>query len=381
MFRYPNEAGAFELLSLRLDFFAETNLIYRFDMEINRKAPEALPSVPGNKPGGNDIGERLKDRSPPSVSQVKRELLDIDAKSSGAPARPAVSVAVAAGAAAPPAPGVPARPAVSVAVAAAAAAPPAPAVPPRPAVSAAVAAAAAAPPAPAVPARPAAAPPPPTATATPAPAQPTAAPGPAPAPAPARPTAAPMGQPAAPAQARGTAVVTGGPGTTQSSVSKYIWTNQAEIAKIYDQRKVQREKSDFTEKWAPGGAADVGAEIWEGLEEEKKESAKIGVMVAANSGMPGGKLGKPDHKFDKSDLGENGQEESVVANYLETAAPGDSEAKKKLFNEKLKHQWGFEKVTDSTETLTKQGVDFKKKAKKGEEPKNITKLTFSKKAN
>lgn len=82
---------------------------------------------------------------------------------------------------------------------------------------------------------------------------------------------------------------------------------------------------------------------------------KIGLMVAANSGLPAGALSYKMGHVANSDLNVKTQEESVIADWLLTEGGTDSKKQSDLFNSTINGQWG---MSSSIGTNTIQGIDF-----------------------
>ena len=135
-----------------------------------------------------------------------------------------------------------------------------------------------------------------------------------------------------------------------------------EKAKVYEGGKIDLtmakdcRSSDahcFTEMKRFGGAADIVYEIM-----QKNQSAKCGVMIAANSGLPFGSVGKQGGTTDL--LNAPTQEESVVANVLLTQFGQDTDQHKAAMNAASATVWGMNDGPSGTSTMTHQGIDFTK---------------------
>jgi hypothetical protein len=114
---------------------------------------------------------------------------------------------------------------------------------------------------------------------------------------------------------------------------------------------IQREGSDFSFIQDSGGAANVG------YIKSQEPHAKVGVMIAANSGLPGGALGRRPHSINESDIAMATQEESVWANAVLSSCGRDPVEQAKFHNETIANQWGFDPESTSG-TMTIQGIDF-----------------------
>ena len=105
--------------------------------------------------------------------------------------------------------------------------------------------------------------------------------------------------------------------------------------------------------WAAGGAAFVGWEL-----HDSDPGAHIGMMVAANSGRPGGACGlraQLDHA--KLHPGHRTQEEDIVSSWIRTEAGDDPAAQDELYRGTIDQRWGM-RDTLSTGRDTIQGVDY-----------------------
>jgi len=102
---------------------------------------------------------------------------------------------------------------------------------------------------------------------------------------------------------------------------------------------------------AEGGATSVAWTLW-----NHQPSLRVGLMIAGNSGRPGGGCGLRG-AVDKVHPHHTTQEEDVVSNWLRTEAGFRHSDQNKLFQETIDKQWGLE-VLKSSSPATFQGVDY-----------------------
>jgi hypothetical protein len=146
---------------------------------------------------------------------------------------------------------------------------------------------------------------------------------------------------------------------TFSEAYRFMW-KENEVRSQYQtlqengQIEVRRQISDFREMSCPGGTVNVAYEI-----KQKDKDVKIGIMIAANSGLPGGALGKRPDAVTIKDVGVKTQEESIWADVVLTACGTDSNKQKIYYDKTIGGKWGLPTPTGS-ETMTKQGIDFTK---------------------
>jgi hypothetical protein len=109
-----------------------------------------------------------------------------------------------------------------------------------------------------------------------------------------------------------------------------------ELGSKLEDKRVCRHLSDddmgFTILTREGGSQEVSYEY------SKKGS--VGIMIAANSGLPGGKLGKKDHVLTENDLMEKGNEENHVATVSLTENHLNIPEPYRLLN-RIKGKWGM----------------------------------------
>lgn len=92
---------------------------------------------------------------------------------------------------------------------------------------------------------------------------------------------------------------------------------------------------------------------------------KIGIIVAGNSGLPGGNVGHPDKGLLKKGPGmlkksDGGQEEDIVSNWITTMFASEFKTPHVETFSLLKDKWGLkEPVGASHDLQTIQGVDYK----------------------
>jgi len=157
--------------------------------------------------------------------------------------------------------------------------------------------------------------------------------------------------------------------SSQGFVGRYQYFNQASST-VYQSLSPQRYGANFIEKAEKGGASSIAYDVY-----ANDKNAKIGVMIAANSGLPGGALGnrlKSSHiprDFEQKlqhYLNVNTQEESVLAAAILSGissqnSPIDKENYLKSVLSQLEGSWGMSQpVHYSRDTHTIQGIDFTK---------------------
>lgn len=139
------------------------------------------------------------------------------------------------------------------------------------------------------------------------------------------------------------------------------------IASIYkDKPQIRKAESAFIYKYMPaiGGAGTAANKIYELY--KNLPDCKVGVMLAANSGQPGGKVGQELDKgqpITEEQLNYKVQEESVLANVLMTMCEGFADIQKSFIDGTIKGQWGMKdeyNPKDKNNNMTLQGHDFTK---------------------
>lgn len=147
------------------------------------------------------------------------------------------------------------------------------------------------------------------------------------------------------------------------------------IASIYANKSQLRQVDDahlYLKLSAVGGAGTVATTVYELY--KNLPNCKIGAMLAANSGAPGGKVGQElenNHVISKKQLNYKVQEESVIANVLMTMYGSDVDKQKEFINNTIQDQWGMEAPYDfkknpaDNNNMTRQGYDFSKREAKG----------------
>lgn len=161
------------------------------------------------------------------------------------------------------------------------------------------------------------------------------------------------------------------PPATDTAATNYLKSQQptqaethastpATIAKIYANLKTLRDETGFTDQYGIGGAGSVA----NNLPPPKKGQPphRIGVVLAANSGQPGGKLAEdlPHEPLSSKQLNYTVQEESVLSNVMLTHSPYNVNMQKDFFNSSIKGQWGLMNEYNwmSPNNMTRQGEDF-----------------------
>lgn len=141
--------------------------------------------------------------------------------------------------------------------------------------------------------------------------------------------------------------------STEATFVKFVGN---QVDDLYRDLPIRRDNSDYrmtSDRIAQGGAVNVGREIV-----ERNPHAKVGVMIAANSGLPGGALGKRPGAVTPADLTISTQEENIWANAVLTAC-GTNSARQLQFNrETIGGKWGMVDGPVGNSRMTKQGIDF-----------------------
>jgi hypothetical protein len=139
-------------------------------------------------------------------------------------------------------------------------------------------------------------------------------------------------------------------------LNKHFKISGNDINKLYASLTPMR--SDVTHRVqkdlvARAGAVNIGKEII-----DSNPSAKVGVMIAGNSGLPGGALGSRPDAVTEADLMLKTQEESIWANAILTAC-GTNPVKQQQFHDNtIGGKWGMVDGPTGRSTMTKQGIDF-----------------------
>jgi hypothetical protein len=131
--------------------------------------------------------------------------------------------------------------------------------------------------------------------------------------------------------------------------------NPEGIQQLYKQKLVIRTESEaalFEEVKDRGGVANVGYQI-----KQKDAQARVGIMIAANSGLPGGALAFRPNAITENDLNLITQEESTWANVVLTNCKNNPRAQQAFHDNTIGNQWG---MVNKSDTMTKQGIDFTK---------------------
>jgi len=89
---------------------------------------------------------------------------------------------------------------------------------------------------------------------------------------------------------------------------------------------------------------------------------KLGIMIAGNSGRPGGDIGKADGTVQKVHHHHHTQEEDLVSSWLVGEAGDNTQKQNKLYEDHLWNRWGMMDM-ESTSPHTRQGVDYTKCSK------------------
>lgn len=103
-----------------------------------------------------------------------------------------------------------------------------------------------------------------------------------------------------------------------------------------------------------GGVGTFGYEM-----SQRYPNDKIGIMVAANAGLPGGDIGNVIAGRKRGTvayyMNHGGQEERVVANWAETTHPNNDSRQRRLLEDNIVGAWGLK---DDGGTDTVQDVDY-----------------------
>lgn len=86
---------------------------------------------------------------------------------------------------------------------------------------------------------------------------------------------------------------------------------------------------------------------------------KLGIMIAGNSGRPGGDIGKADGTVQKVHHNHRTQEEDLVSSWLMGEAGTNTQKQNKLYKDHLWNRWGLMDM-NSISPRTRQGVDYTK---------------------
>lgn len=158
-------------------------------------------------------------------------------------------------------------------------------------------------------------------------------------------------------------VVTSGKRTlaTEAATFKSIPGKAEEIFKNKPILRAHNETSKFEKIEGIGGAGSVANKLYQENLKNPKDNFKIGVMIAANSGQPAGKVGidvRKGHAASTKELNYTVQEETVMGNILMTECGNDPKKQEKLLDSTITGKWG---MVNAKGTMTIQGHDFSKK--------------------
>lgn len=115
----------------------------------------------------------------------------------------------------------------------------------------------------------------------------------------------------------------------------------------------------FTVSKTFGGAGDVVDEIMSQAKEEGRTAPRCGVLIAANSGLPCGQIGRDGHGSERT-LNCKTQEESIMANVLLTQFGDQYEQHQAFMKQSFERVWGMIDGPTGGSTQTIQGIDFTK---------------------
>lgn len=139
------------------------------------------------------------------------------------------------------------------------------------------------------------------------------------------------------------------PATPQYSKAKKFSLSNYEREELYRTAVVRNPHNQY-EAWPDAGGA---ANVVHGI----KKDAKCGVMICANSGLPGGDVGKKGFA-EAATLNVRTQEESILANVLITKFKYDKQKHKQFLTQSFDGVWGMTDGHTGTSTKTHQGIDF-----------------------
>ncbi|SCA64011.1 hypothetical protein SCG7109_CC_00020, partial [Chlamydiales bacterium SCGC AG-110-M15] len=145
------------------------------------------------------------------------------------------------------------------------------------------------------------------------------------------------------------------------SLLDFRLNSNLEIREMYGRKNAVRGTKRLGEppstQVRPGGVADLGAEI---LSNRNPKTVNLGIMVAGNSGLPGGDLANRDGPITAADKNHKGQEESIVANAILTKYGDDEKEQSEFWKATIGGAWGLSGQPNKTSRATLQRVDFVK---------------------
>ena len=111
------------------------------------------------------------------------------------------------------------------------------------------------------------------------------------------------------------------------------------------------EPAIFEERVVPGGSTTCAYHV-----HQEHPDRAIGIVIAGNSGRPGGACGLRGH-IHKVHVHHRTQEEDIVSSWMLAEAGEDPMEQDALFNSTINEMWGLVDI-DSSDTSTYQGVDY-----------------------
>ena len=112
-----------------------------------------------------------------------------------------------------------------------------------------------------------------------------------------------------------------------------------------------REPAIFEERVVPGGSTTCAYDV-----HQEHPDRAIGIVIAGNSGRPGGACGLRGG-IHNVHVHHRTQEEDIVSSWMRAEAGEDPEDQDALFNSTINKMWGLVDI-DSSDTSTYQGVDY-----------------------
>jgi hypothetical protein len=133
--------------------------------------------------------------------------------------------------------------------------------------------------------------------------------------------------------------------------------NENQVAELYGAKKPLRQESDYKVIAKILGSHDVGYDISEQLKALGARDKKIGFIICANNGLPGGNAGKAGFVATKDNFKtQPGQEESSLSNALYGTCGSNIDEQQKIIDG-IRTAWGMKNL-EGTDLETIQGIDF-----------------------
>ena len=111
------------------------------------------------------------------------------------------------------------------------------------------------------------------------------------------------------------------------------------------------EPAIFEERVVPGGSTTCAYDV-----HREHPDRAIGIVIAGNSGRPGGACGLRG-SIHKVHVHHRTQEEDIVSSWMLAEAGENTKDQNALFNSPINEMWGLVDI-DSSDTSTYQGVDY-----------------------